>query len=233
MSATDPASAASTLQADEVLAFLQRHPDFFAEHPHVLSRLVLPHDTGAAVSLIERQVQHLRDENRALKLQSESFLESARGNERLISKIHALTLSLMSAKGPRAIIDLLARGIAEDFGADRVTLLVFAEARRPSRSTREFVGRDSPRRVPFESLLHSLRTHCGGLDILQMAALFDGEAFSGSHVLLPLKAPAWDGVLAISSHDPARFDAHLATDFLAFLRDVLTLLLTPSVAPAA
>ncbi|MBM4228890.1 MAG: DUF484 family protein [Gammaproteobacteria bacterium] len=127
-------------------------------------------------------------------------------------------------------MDLLARGIAEDFGADRVTLLVFAEARRPSKKTIEFVGRDSPRRVPFESLIHGLRTHCGGLDILQMAALFEGQAFAGSHVLLPLRASDWDGLLAISSHDPARFDAQLATDFLAFLRDVLTLLLSPWVA---
>ncbi|MEN9728764.1 MAG: hypothetical protein RL434_3130 [Pseudomonadota bacterium] len=233
MSAPDPADRETLTDAENVRAFLQRHPAFFTDHPELLSALVLPHDAGGAVSLVERQVLRLREENRALKAQAESFLESARGNERLISKIHALTLALMSAKGPRAVIDLLARGIAEDFGADRVTLLVFAEARRPSRTTTEFVGRESPRRVPFESLIHSLRTHCGGLDILQMAALFDGSAFEGSHVLLPLRAAEWDGVLAISSHDPARFNAQLATDFLAFLRDVLTLLLSPWVAPRA
>jgi len=231
MSASDPAGRAPQTEAPDVLAFLQRHPAFFIDHPEALSGLDLPHDTGVAVSLVARQVQRLRDENRALKRQAESFVESARGNDQLISKIHALTLALMSAKGPRAIIDLLARGIAEDFGADRVTLLVFAEARRPSKATSEFVGRDSPRRLPFESLIHGLRTHCGGLDILQMAALFEGQAFTGSHVLLPLRTTGWDGLLAISSHDPARFDAQLATDFLAFLRDVLTLLLSSWVAP--
>ena len=47
---------------------------------------------------------------------------------------------------------------------------------------------------------------------------------------MPLKAAQWDGVLAISSHDANRFDANMGTEFLAYLRDVVVLVLAPWIA---
>ena len=47
--------------ADSVLKFLTRNPDFFNQHSEVLPRLTIPHHTGQAVSLIEKQVSVLRN----------------------------------------------------------------------------------------------------------------------------------------------------------------------------
>ena len=71
---------------------------------------------------------------------------------------------------------------------------------------------------------------CGHLSLAQAQALFEGEDFRGSHVVLPLVASNWDGLIAISSANSARFDAEMGTEFLAFLRDVAAMVVGPWIA---
>ena len=204
-----------------VADYLARNPTFFADHPELLSRLSLPHVRGGAISLWERQLEILRQENAQLRALNADFLESARGNERLIAAIHRLALALLTASTAREALDRLHASVADDLNADRVSTVLFAEPPSTGDELPECVGRDSPRRVPFDSLLRGEAALCGGLDTLQLAALFGLQGFSGSHVVFPLRGKGWDGVLAISSHDGARYDGALGTDFLAFLRDVV------------
>lgn len=204
-----------------VADYLARNPAFFADHPELLSQLTLPHVRGDAISLWERQLEILRQENSRLRALNDGFLASARGNERLIASIHRLALALLSADTARDALDRLHLGVADDFSADRVSTLLFATAPAEGGELPECVGADSPRRVPFDSLLCGENAHCGGLDTLQLAALFGLQGFSGSHVVFPLRGRGWDGVLAISSLDRTRFDGALGTEFLAFLRDVV------------
>jgi len=42
---------------ESVTDYLVRHPEFFESHGEVLAKLKVPHPTGRAVSLIERQVR--------------------------------------------------------------------------------------------------------------------------------------------------------------------------------
>ena len=42
------------LEAARVVEFLQRHPAFFVEHDELLADLIVPHEAGHAVSLVER-----------------------------------------------------------------------------------------------------------------------------------------------------------------------------------
>ncbi len=215
----------------QVAAYLRAHPAFFSFEPELLQTLSLPHDSGQAVSLWERQVAALREENEKLKSRFEDFLHSARENQQLIGRIHRLALTLLAAVGPHSIFKLLQQGLADDFKAERVTVLIFAEASyADSAELTQFVGRESARRAPFAALLAANDSVCGHLSLAQAQALFDGEDFRGSHVVLPLVAPHWDGVIAISSGDSARFDAAMGTEFLAFLRDVAAMVIAPWIA---
>ena len=45
-----------------IVRFLRDHPDFFERHPELLADMLLPHETGSAVSLVERQVSVLREQ---------------------------------------------------------------------------------------------------------------------------------------------------------------------------
>lgn len=215
------------LQPEAVVEFLQQNPHFLREHPTLLAELDLPHARGDAVSLWDRQQTQLREENRQLRAQAAGFMASARGNERLIGKIHSLTLALIAARGPRAVLDLLARDMAEDFEADHLSVLVFAPPPGNAEDLPEFVGPTAAPRRCFDAQLQQHETLCGQLTATQQRALFGRRGFAGSHVVLPLRGPNWDGLLVVSSRDPSRFDARMGTDFLAFLRDVITLVMTP------
>ena len=55
--------------AQDVADYLRAHPNFLVQHPQLLSELSIPHETGATVSLVERQVGVLREENARQKKQ--------------------------------------------------------------------------------------------------------------------------------------------------------------------
>lgn len=218
-------------EAEHVAAYLRANPTFFNRYPELVRTLEIPHANGQATSLWERQISTLRDDYDKLKARFDEFLASARSNEALIKRIHALALSLIDAAGPQAIFGLLAQRLAEDFKAETVTALVFAAPGFvDSSDAPQFVGADSPRREAFADLLQQREAMCGRLTQSQCHALFGTENFSGSHVILSLAGRHWDGLIAVSSVDPTRFEATMGTEFLAYLRDVVVLVLEPWIA---
>src|SRR5437773_762465 len=81
-----------------IVDYLQHNPDFFERNAPLLSKLRLPHDRGpATVSLVERQVQVLREKNQSLESKVREFVEVARGNDALSAKIHRLACGLVRA----------------------------------------------------------------------------------------------------------------------------------------
>jgi len=229
MSSSGPSQATPVAQAaaEEVIAFLRANPAFLDRHPELLARLEIPHASGDAVSLLERQVAVLRADNQRLKQQLDQLYALARDNEALNARIHGLALKLMNAAGPQAVFGLLDGGLCAEFGAARSATLVFAEtAFVDAASVPQFVGRESSAREAFATLLEQGSARCGALDDAQHAALF-GDAPPGSAVLMPLAGASWDGVLAIASDDAGRYEAGMGTEFLTYLRDVVALVVDP------
>jgi uncharacterized protein YigA (DUF484 family) len=173
----------------------------------------------------------LREEAERLRAQLGDFIQHARHNEALIGRLQQLVLAVLATDEASALLALLSARLAEEFNADRVTTLLFAAHRQTEHA--HFVGARSPRREPFADLLSRREAQCGRLNQAQRAALFGEEALEGSHVVLPLLGGEWDGLLVISSADAARFEPSMGTELLCFLRDVVSLALTPWVAPVA
>ena len=85
MSTVNQAQATSDeLTEDSIADYLQSNPDFFERHQTLLGNLKLPHSTsGAAVSLVERQVSVLRQQNVALERRLRDLVDVARSNDQL------------------------------------------------------------------------------------------------------------------------------------------------------
>ena len=67
-SATSLASTQpSSLTDEEVIQFLSEDPDFFQRNPDFLQSLYIPHEKGTAISLVEKQINLLREKNAALE----------------------------------------------------------------------------------------------------------------------------------------------------------------------
>lgn len=218
--------------AEMVAAYLRRHPNFFESYPEVLRDIEITHAAGDAVSLLERQVTGLRAENDRLKVRFDALVSLAKSNEDLVKRIHQLALALMGAAGPEAIFETLKGRLAEEFSADRVGTLIFANAAAVGApDLPEFAGRDDDRCVHFEDMFAGQTPRCGQLTQDQCMAVFgDVSALSGSAVMLPLAGSGWNGLVVVSSNDDARFTEAMGTDFLAYLADIVSLVVDPWVA---
>src|SRR5690554_6019226 len=88
--------------AEDVVEFLSKNPEFFSNYPDLLGKIDIPHiGSGDAVSLVERQVQVLREQNQRARKQLHELIEIARQNEELARRMHKLALTLMDAAEPR------------------------------------------------------------------------------------------------------------------------------------
>ena len=99
-SAAEKIEAASTdeLRAEDVAEYLKSHPEFFIEQDELLADLSLPHESGKAISLLERQVTILRDRGMDARHKLNNLLENARNNDQLFDTTRNLVLALLRAK---------------------------------------------------------------------------------------------------------------------------------------
>ncbi len=218
-----------------VADYLRRHPDFFERHIGLLALLKVPHPCGGAVSLIERQVSVLREQNRHLSRKLTELVSTARDNERLSAEMHRLALALMEAEGFGAVTARVREALAESFGAEQAVMRL---VRLPGGSAVEdgFVGlldMDEPETAKaFEAFLRGRRPVCGRLKAEQVALLFGERAEAvASGAMIYLGEHSHYGVLAIGSRDRHRFHPGMGTVFLTQLGALVSRALRPHLGP--
>ncbi len=215
------------LDENQVVEYLKVQRDFFNKHVELLTELSIPHMGGGVVSLIERQVETLREQNTRLRTQFKELVDVARDNEVLSHQLHELTLRLMSTVTPASIFTNLQQSLEEDFKADAVSVLVFADGLMKD-GMKEFIGRASNAEKLFEEFLIKGYPLCGQLSEQQQHVLFhDVTDEIASVVLLPLQYHDWTGVMAVGSRDASRYRPGMGIDLLAHLSDVMSLVLDP------
>lgn len=216
-----------SLSDEAVRDYLEANPDFFERHSALLSSLSVPHGSGEAVSLVERQVSMLRQKEIKLQRQLQDLVAVARANDVLAAKIHELGLQLLGAKELPETVAAIETGMRSGFGADQSILVLFADptlfedidAGRFFRA----LPRDSAELKPFETFLDSNSPRCGQVRDSQSSFLFHDDCDEiGSVALVPLGDNADIGFLAIGSNDGDRFHPGMSIDFLARVGDLVT-----------
>lgn len=210
--------------ADVVASFLRRNPGFLNEYPDVLETLQVSHRTGAATSLIERQVEQLRRKNEELNRQLNRLVHVATENEQLMARLHQLTLELMAIGDPTAFFQHLGRSLLDDFKADILRIRLFdRQIAALAGGDVRWVDPDDEHLQQFRGHLEKNRTVCGRLSASKLAFLFEGRAqWVQSTALVPLGENGCHGLMAIGSSDPARFYPGMGTLFLDLLADVIS-----------
>ncbi len=214
------------LSEQSVHDFLAAHPDFFERHSTLLSSLNLPHASGGAVSLVERQVAVLRQKELKLKRQLKELIQVARQNDVLSSKVHELTLQLLGAADLQRTIVVVEEALRSGFGADQAVLVLFGD---PDAFDDIDVGRffrvvrkDDETLKPFSTFLNGSGARCGKIRDSQREFLFRHDADEiGSAALVPLGDGAEIGFLAVGSVDSDRFHPGMSIDFLTRLGDLV------------
>lgn len=232
MSTTTKSETGFTITAEDVADYLRRHPAFFDEHPELLAEINVPHASGEAVSLVERQVAVLREQNEQNRKRMHELIEIARQNEELARRMHQLALTLMDAHEPKEIFTTLYENLKRNFRADRVVVRVFAgPAFIDSYAGDEFAGEDVEEKNLFKAIINKRMPISGRLKQQQKVFLFgDGGDEIQSAVIVPLHGPEWGGVLVIGSSDPDKFQETMGVELLANLGEVLSFIIKPWVA---
>ena len=209
-----------------VREYLEANPDFFERHGALLSSLSVPHGSGEAISLVERQVSMLRQKELKLERQLKDLIEVARANDTLVAKIHELTLQLIASKDLKATIAAVERAMRSGFAADQSVLVLFGD---PTMFEDIDLGRffrviprDHDELKPFDTFLNGSGPRCGQVRDSQRNFLFHADSDEiGSVALIPLGHAAQIGFLAVGSADADRFHPGMSIDFLARVGDLV------------
>lgn len=232
MSTSAETRSSANPDAGQVADYLREHPEFFNEAAELLAELRIPHPVKGAVSLLERQVESLRDQNRDLRRKLMELVQVARENDRLNERVHQLILDLIAARSMEQIIDTLNDHLQGEFKADTVAVLLHDVAEDKARETGILrVERDHPSLQHFETFYKTGRPLCGRLKQVQLDFLFGDQAPAvGSAALIPVGRDAEQGMLAIGSSETNRFHPGIGTLFLAHLGELLGAFLKPYLA---
>ena len=215
-----------TVDEGAVAHYLQHHTDFFERHPQLLARLRLQHPrNGSTVSLIERQVEVLREKYQALEQKLSEFMHVARGNNLVADKIHHFTRRLIRSGSRTQLMTEVESGLREDFDAVHA-VLVLADQSAADESVAprlvRHVSSQDPAYRSFDTLFSLGKPRCGQIRDSQLEFLFGSEAQNiGSVALMPLGEPPI-GLLALGSVDRDRFHPGMSTEFLSRMSELIT-----------
>ena len=185
----------------------------------------LPRACGSStISLVERQVEVLRERHTALEQKLADFVTVARANDAVAEKLHRFTRRLLRAQSRHGAIEQLEASLREDFDSFHSVLVLVGEQDTvvPQRFVR-LVSADDVNLKSFESLFTSGKPRCGQARDTQREFLFAADAPDiGSVALVPLGDHGSLGLLALGSTDRDRFHPGMSTDFLARLADLIS-----------
>jgi len=223
--------AAEPIEEQAVVQYLHHNADFFEQHPQLLARMRLQHPrNGSTVSLIERQVEVLRDKIQTQDQKLAEFVQVARANNLLAEKIHRFTRRLLrtsGAGGAGPAITEIEASLREDFDTfHTVLVLACSSAVDDEDGPQQFLRRvavDDPAFRSFEGLFAAGKPRCGQIRDTQLQFLFGLEAPNiGSVALIPLGGQTPAGLLALGSVDRDRFHPGMSTEFLWRMGELIT-----------
>ena len=226
---TSSARKQDVLNDASVADYLQTYPDFFERNSALLAKLRLPHvrEGGSTISLVERQVEVLRERNQSLDRKLKELVDVARANDALADRIHRLSQRLIRAKTLLETINAIETSLREDFDAMHSVLVLFLDDAKPleaeaGRFLRGASVVDEEIKM-FDSLMTAGKPRCGQVRDVQRDYLFGKDSVEiGSVALTPLGVKGALGLLAIGASDAERFHPAMSTEFLSRIGELVT-----------
>ena len=196
------------LDSKEVELFLLDNLDFFETRESLVSEMSFKHSSSSASSILERQVNKLREDHKSLINMLTSFMETASINEDLFNKSKNLTLQILESNTRKQIINKVENSFSKDFKVDK-PLLKFHKNKKI----------DELEKLTGLSL-HKGAIHCGSLSSEKMNVLFNDKKI-GSMVVAVIVVRDEIGLLMLGSFDRSKYLGDEDTTFIEYIRDVL------------
>jgi uncharacterized protein YigA (DUF484 family) len=211
-------------EEESVARYLQQNPEFFERHQALLARLRLPHSRGGStISLVERQIEVMRERHAALEAKLAELVRVARDNDAIAARFHRFARRLLRSSSRAAALDEIEASLRDDFDAFHSVLILTGT--EPTESSKRFprvVATEDANLKSFESLFASGKPRCGQVRDSQREFLFGTDANDiGSVALVPLGEKGALGLLALGSTERDRFHPGMSTEFLGRMADLI------------
>lgn len=206
-------------QVKSIISYLQTHKDFFVDNPELLAELEIPHgESEGAVSLIEKQVSVLREQNEVEQKQLYALVQTARDNERVADRLHRVAVEVLGFDNLDDILDSVPQLIKDLFNVEYVSLRITnSDGERV-----ELVDARSPAFADLYQRVMSGQSVCDTqLAPASKSFLFGEDTNIESIVLVPLGGSRPCGVLALGSPKEDRFTTDHGTFYLDRLGELL------------
>lgn len=207
---------AANIDEQSVANYLENNPDFFDRHANLLSKLEINHDTGAAISLIERQVFVLRDKNQRLESKLQELVSLARENEQLSRNILQLVVDLLWSDDIESLLSSVVDAMRHEFQVDFASVhLITDDKILCEQMPQWYLHKDDERYQSIKAVLESNRPLCGRLSRQQIECLFvDHFDAVNSAALIPLVSGEVLGFIGLGGQSAERFTPAMSTNFL-------------------
>lgn len=224
----------SELTAEDVAGYLKENPDFFIEQDDLLADLSLPHESGKAISLLERQVTILRDRGIDARQKLNNLLENARNNDQLFDTTRNLVLALLRAKDVTEMTDVAQDQLSNHANIDACEIILVA---RDGLSVSDSVRTEQQENLKeqFADVFRLKRTHCGAISEEQTKYLFPSN---GNNIRSTALCPVISNgdvlaMIAFGNQSDNYFNVNLDTLFLDFIGHVVGAVLDKQLSVAA
>jgi len=210
------------LDEQAIAEFLTRHPNFFNDFPTLLADLHIPHPHGThAVSMSERQLIAMRDKVRMLENKLAELIQFGEENDGISEKLHALTLALLAAHTPQALVAALALHLREGFAVPHHALRAWNLAADGMPGLTDPVSQSVR-----DSVAAMAQPVCGALAVNDASDWF-GEVSPHlrAFACIPLRVAPNNvpvGLLVLASEEEKRFYAGMGTLYIERLGQLIS-----------
>ena len=204
-----------------VREFLRENPDFLDKNTDILETMVLSHNSGKAISLVERQVGVMRDRNEEMRSRLDNMLQTAQDNDLLFEKTKRLVLNLLEAKTLGSLVEAVYDSLGKDYGIEFYSLTLFGDEKKLPRTLARIASTEKANER-VGTLIGANRTVCGVLREDEMVFLFGERGRQvGSVAAVPLRYDSLYGILAVGNSDPNFYKSSMGTLFLSYVAEIL------------
>ena len=215
------------MNSGDVISYLKQNPQFFEEHAEAISQLVIPHPYGGrAISISERQILSLREQNRQFEQKMAEMIRFGQDNDALSEKLHRLGVAMIAVTTFQSVQHILDFHLRDDFAIPQVSVQLWDKA--PAILSVTDAKVTSKELTDFVDTL--LQPYCGALSTIKnryvndadMKTLFgDRSGEISSLALVALRnAGSCIGVIALGSEDGQRFYSGMGTIYLERLGEM-------------
>jgi uncharacterized protein YigA (DUF484 family) len=115
-----------TLSKDQVISYLESHPDLLAEYPELLTKMTPPARSlgNNVVDFQQFQLKNLQENTRDMKGRMDSLLEYCRGTISVQGQVNEVVLRILRSKNLEQLIEVLAIDLPNVLMVDVARLVI-------------------------------------------------------------------------------------------------------------